>query len=116
MHISEVRNFAMALLDVTEEPHHHFSSFRRSGRIFVTLPPGDEFVHIFLPEPLWKQALLMYPGFSEKLVWGSRVIGVRITLASAESEAVLELVQAAWEGKAPAKPKTRRSRKSPRPD
>jgi hypothetical protein len=110
MHISEVRSFAMALSDVTEEPHHNFSSFRRSGRIFVTLPPGDEFIHVFLPDPLWKQAVLMYPGFSEQLVWGSRIIGVRITLARAESDAVLQLVQSAWECKAQKKPKTRQTR------
>ena len=45
MDLETLRTTALALPEVTEEPHHHMSSFRVRGKIFVTLPPGDEFVH-----------------------------------------------------------------------
>ncbi|MEY3251945.1 MAG: hypothetical protein RL227_918, partial [Pseudomonadota bacterium] len=46
MKIATVRTFALGLKDVTEEPHHHFSSFRYQGKIFVTVPPDEEHIHV----------------------------------------------------------------------
>jgi hypothetical protein len=71
------------------------------GRIFVTAPPGQQFVHVFIQEQLREQAVGMYPGFVEKLFWGGRVVGVRILLAQATATVVKSLVRCAWEGKAP---------------
>jgi len=47
--LEEVRKVALALPHTTEEPHHNFGSFRVRGKIFVTVPPGGELLHIFLP-------------------------------------------------------------------
>ena len=62
MKIDSVRTFAMAMEAVTEAPHHHYSSFRVRGKIFVTLPPGDEFIHVFVGdedrEPACRQKTL----------------------------------------------------------
>lgn len=97
--IDDVRRLALSLPETTEEPHHHFGSFRVRGRIFVTLPPGGEFVHIFLPEAEREQALAMDPGFLEPVLWGGKVLGVRARLPLARKSAVLALVRRAYEHK-----------------
>jgi hypothetical protein len=48
MRFAEVRQFAMSLPDVTEEPHFHFASYRVRGKVFVTVPPAEEHIHIFV--------------------------------------------------------------------
>jgi hypothetical protein len=86
---------------VTEEPHHQLSSFRVRGKIFVTIPPEQEHIHVFVSEQQCEQALAMYPSFTEKLLWGGKVVGVRIALAGADPRAVKALVRSAWQHKAP---------------
>ena len=101
MKLAAVRSIAMALPEVTEEPHHHFGSFRVRGKIFITMPPGEEYIHVFVPEQEREQALAMHPGFTEELLWGSKVLGVRVSLAKAAPSAVKSLVLQAWRSKAP---------------
>jgi hypothetical protein len=110
MKISTVRNYALSLPEATEAPHFKYQSFRVRDKIFVTVPPGEETIHIFLPEAQREQALALYPQFIEKLVWGSSVTGVRVTLADAEPAVVKALILAAWQHKAP---KTLRDAHSP---
>jgi hypothetical protein len=98
---STVRKYAMALPEVTEEPHHHFGSFRVRGKIFVTVPPDQEHVHVFVSEQQREQALALYPEFAEKLLWGGKVVGIRVSLATASVATVKLLVRQAWESKAP---------------
>jgi len=104
-----LRTAALALPDTTEEPHHDFGSFRVRGKIFVTVPPGHEHVHIFLDEPARELALAAYPEFTEKLLWGAKVLGVRVFLAKADAAAVKAMVRQAYEHKA-TKPPARGSR------
>jgi hypothetical protein len=101
MKFSTVRNYALSLPEATEAPHFKYQSFRVRDKIFVTVPPGEETIHIFLPEAQREQALALYPHFVEKLVWGSSVTGVRVTLADAEPAVVKALILAAWQHKAP---------------
>ena len=101
MKFTAVRTFAMALPGVTEEPHHHLGSFRVRGKIFVTVPPEQDRIHIFVPEQQREQAIAMYPGFVEKLSWGAKVVGVRVALGSAEASVVKQFIRQAWEHKAP---------------
>jgi predicted transport protein len=100
MKFSALRKYVMALPEVTEEPHHHFGSFRVRGKLFVTVPPEQEHIHIFVSEQQREQALALYPEFAEKLLWGGKVVGVRVTLAPASLAAVRLLVRQAWESKA----------------
>ena len=93
--LEAVRSFALALPDTTEEPHHHFGSFRVRGRIFVTIPPGDQLLHVLLPEHEREQALSMDPEFLAPLRWGSKVLGVRVQLPLARKSTVLALVRQA---------------------
>lgn len=101
MKIAEIRRAAMALPEVTEEPHFNYASFRVKGKIFVTVPPEQAHVHVFVADDEREQALAMHPEFIEKLMWGSKVVGLRITLAAAKPAVVKALVQKAWVKKAP---------------
>lgn len=101
MKLATVRKWSLSLPEVTEEPHHNFGSFRVKGKIFVTMPPGDEHIHVFLPEHGREQALELYPAFVEKLLWGGKVVGVRVSLHNADPAVVKAMVQEAWMHKAP---------------
>jgi len=89
----------MSLEAVTEEPHHHYSSFRVRGKIFVTVPPGEEFLHVFVGDEDRERALAIYPEFTEKLLWGSKVLGLRLRLTLATPAAVRSLVDRAYEAR-----------------
>jgi hypothetical protein len=91
----------LALAEVTEQPHFNYSSFRVKGKIFVTVPPEETHVHVFVAEDERERALALYPEFIEKLLWGGKVVGLRIALASARPAVVQALVRQAWACKAP---------------
>lgn len=112
--LEDARKFALALPDTTEEPHHTYGSFRVRGKIFVTIPPGGELLHIFLPEQQRELALAMDPEFLEPVHWGNRVLGVRARLPLARKATLLSLIEQAYAFKAQkAAVGGRRSRQSP---
>lgn len=90
----------MSLADVTEEPHFNYSSFRVRGKIFATVPPEGGHLHVFVAEEEREIALALDPAFVEKLHWGARVVGLRITLAKAKPAVVTKLLADAWSRKA----------------
>lgn len=94
--LSVIRDHALSLEAVTEEPHHTYSSFRVRGKIFVTIPPEETHLHVFVGEESREQALAMYPAFVEKLFWGSKVLGLRIDLTHATPAVVKALVDKAY--------------------
>ncbi len=100
MKLAAVRKFAMALPEVTEEPHFHLTSFRVRGKIFVTAPPEETHLHVFVGDALRGPALAVHPDFIEPLLWGGKVCGLRIRMVPAITKVVQDLVRAAWEGKA----------------
>ena len=77
MKLAAVRRHALSLPEVTEEPHFHYSSFRVRGKIFVTVPPDEQHVHIFVAEQQREPALGIHPEFLEKLTWGGKVVPSR---------------------------------------
>jgi hypothetical protein len=101
MKLATLRKFALSLPGVTEEPHFHFSSFRVLGKIFVTVPPEGTHLHVFVDETQREPALALHAAFVEKLWWGKKVHGLKVTLAKADAAVVKALVRAAWEAKAP---------------
>lgn len=101
MKISEVRRFALSLPEVTEEPHHHLSSFRVGGKIFTTIPPEESHVHIFVEDAERERMTAMSPGAYEKLWWGKKVVGLKVTVSKAKAADVEELLRSAWLRKAP---------------
>jgi hypothetical protein len=101
MQISDVRDFALSLTEVTEEPHFHYTSFRIRGKIVATVPPDEKHLHIFLSEENREIALTTDAAACEKLWWGKRVVGVRVTLRKAKTKHVKEMLEAAWRERAP---------------
>jgi hypothetical protein len=112
MKLDLIRTHALSLVEVTEEPHHNYSSFRVRGKIFVTIPPDEDFIHVFVGEDDREPALAMYPDFIEKLSWGTKVLGLRIRLASAKPAVVKSLVSKAYDARVlkDAGPRAQRSR------
>jgi len=102
MLLDAVRRVALALPEVTEEPHHALTSFRVRKRIFLTAHPDGEFVHAFVPAEVREEMTFLHPTFCSKLTWGGRVVGVRVALAGAKAPIVCALVKRAWREKAPA--------------
>jgi hypothetical protein len=107
--LDDVRAFALALPDTTEEPHHDYGSFRVRGKIFVTMPPGGALLHVFLPDEQRELALALDPRAAEPLPWGSKVLGIRVHLAKASKAHVLQWVQQAYDFKAAQAPARKRS-------
>ena len=101
MNIAQVRRYALAFAEVTEEPHFHYSSFRVRGKIFATVPPEGDHLHVFVAEEARELALALEPGFLEKLYWGKRIVGLRVALAKAKPKMVAKLLNQAWSRKAP---------------
>ncbi len=101
MKLAQVSKLALSLPEATEEPHFQHSSFRVRGKIFVTVPPDGKHIHVFVGDEHREPALAMHPEFLEKLMWGSKVVGLRITLQPADAAVVRQLVRHAWEAKAP---------------
>lgn len=96
MTLDQVRQHALALDAVTEAPHHTYGSLRVRGKIFVTWPPAGDAIHVFVGEEDRARALVLHPGFVEKLYWGRQAVGLRVTLAGAKAAAVLALVDRAY--------------------
>ncbi len=100
MKLAVVRKLALSLPQVAEQPHFHMTSFRVRGKIFVTVPPEETHIHVFVDDVLRGPALAVHADFIEPLLWGGKVRGLRIALAAARPDVVENLVRAAWEGKA----------------
>lgn len=101
MTLDQVRQFALSLLETTEEPHFHYTSFRVRGKIFATAPPGGEDLHVFVTDEQRETALASEPDFLDALRWGGQVRGVRVLLPGAKPEVVFTLLTQAWSRRAP---------------
>jgi hypothetical protein len=99
MNAESVRELALSLPAATEEPHFHYTSFRVGGKIFATMPPGDELLHVFVPEEDREAAAAAHPESCEVLHWGKRVVGLKIRLDSVSVELVEDLLRAAYDSK-----------------
>ena len=102
MKIAAVRKFALSLPEAAEAPHFEYSSFRVRGKIFATIPPDGLHVHIFVGDEDREPALELHGEFAEKLLWGGKVVGLRVSLDKAEPGVVKTLLERAWRRKAPA--------------
>ncbi len=86
--------------EVEEEPHFYYASFRVDGKIFLTVPPDKTHIHVLITDDEREIALALYPEFVEKLLWGGKVVGVRVALAEAKADVVNQLIRPAWSRKA----------------
>jgi hypothetical protein len=101
--LESVRAFALSLPATTEEPHFDMSSFRVRGKIFATVPPDDQHLHVFVDEGEVHAAVAEDPAAFESLLWGQRLRGLRIHIAAAPAHRIAELLEESWRRKAPAR-------------
>lgn len=96
----QARKLALALPEATEEPHFQMWSFRVGGKIFATVPPEGDHLHVFVDDDTVRAAVQSDPKAFEELWWGEKLAGVRVSLAQAKQGAVRDLLQASWQRKA----------------
>jgi hypothetical protein len=101
MELQEARQFALSLPEVTEKPHFDMASFRVGGKIFATVPPDGEHLHVFVDEHETRAVVAEDPRAFAELWWGRRLAGVRVHLPAADAQAVFELLEDAWRRRAP---------------
>jgi hypothetical protein len=111
--LERARALALSLPEATEEPHHDMSSFRVRGKIFATVPPDGEHLHVFLDEPEAAAWVSEHPDGYELLRWGKRVSGLRVTLGEAPDDQVRELLEESWHRRAPKQLTAGRDRSRP---
>jgi hypothetical protein len=100
--LAAVRKFALSPPEVTEKPHFQPGSFRVRGRMIATFPADGSFLRVFVSPEHRSQALADHAEWIEPLLWGSRVLGVRLLLPNARAAVVKKLLVRAWQHTAPA--------------
>ncbi len=95
----DAKRYALALPGVSEEPHFGVPSFRVNKRIIVTVPPGN-MLNVFVSDAERDMCLMVHEGCTEKVLWGGKVVGVRVFLAKATRGAVEDLILRAWKHRA----------------
>jgi hypothetical protein len=99
--LETARRLALALPGAAEEPHFDMASFRVRGKIFATVPPGGDLLHVFVDEAEVHACVAENPAAFEPLRWGQRIRGLRVRLAALPAGRVAELLEEAWRRKAP---------------
>jgi predicted DNA-binding protein (MmcQ/YjbR family) len=100
MTLAQLRKYCLSLPEVTEEPHFDRTSFRVGGKIFVTARASEGHVNVFVPEQHREPALAMHGEHVSKLLWGGKVVGLQVVLATVPVAVAKALVLQAWESKA----------------
>ena len=96
-----VRRLALALPQSAEAPHHDMTSYRVAGKIFATVPPEDDRLHVFVGGDEVAAYCAEFPGAVEELWWGKNQRGARVILRRATPALVREMLTEAWRAKAP---------------
>ncbi|MBI5852068.1 MAG: MmcQ/YjbR family DNA-binding protein [Planctomycetes bacterium] len=91
----------MALPEVVEAPHFEARSFRVGGKIFATMPPDDEHLHVLVDADVARAAAGADPVACEELWWGKQLAGVRVRMSAIHSSTLAPLLEAAWRRRAP---------------
>jgi len=98
--VDEARELALALPEAVEQDHHGRPSFRVDGKIFATVWDEDH-VNVMLDEGGILTAVEREPMTCEKVWWGKKLAAVRVDLRRAERTGLAELLEQAWELRAP---------------
>ncbi|HEX3783755.1 MAG TPA: MmcQ/YjbR family DNA-binding protein [Pseudonocardiaceae bacterium] len=99
--LARARAVALALPEAGEQDHHGMASFRVRGKIFATVP-DEEHLRVMVDENEIRATVAENPGTCAEFYWGKRLACVVVTLASASTPLLSELLTEAWLRKAPA--------------
>jgi hypothetical protein len=83
-----------------EQDHHGRPSFRVAEKIFATLW-DEEHMNVMLDEGGIRMAVESDPEAFEEVWWGKRLAAVRVNLSRVDTEALRQLLEEAWELRAP---------------
>jgi hypothetical protein len=98
----DARRLALALPETVEQDHHGRPSFRVGGKIFATLW-SDERMNVMLDAGGILTAIDRDRDACEEVWWGKRLAAVGVRLPRVGEPFLAELLEDAWEGKAPAR-------------
>ena len=96
----EARRLALALPEAVEQDHHGRPSFRVANKIFATQWDEDH-INVMLDDGGIRTAIHRDPNAFEEVWWGKKLAAVRIDLRRVEAETLRELLEEAWEMRAP---------------
>ena len=97
---AEARSLALALPEAVEGDHHGRPSFRVTGTIFATLWDATH-MNLMLERDGILTAVQSHPHACAELWWGKRLAAVSVSLDQADTELLVELLEDAWENRAP---------------
>ncbi len=102
MTAEEARALALSLPEAVEQDHHGRPSFRVDGKIFATLWSAGR-MNVMVDEGGVRTAIDAAPDACEEVWWGKRLAAVGVELARVEHDFLRDLLEDAWEQKAPAR-------------
>lgn len=96
----QARELALRLPEAVEQDHHGRPSFRVANKIFATLWDEDH-MNVMLDEGGIRTAIHSDPKTFEEVWWGKKLTAVCIDLRHVEAATLRELLEEAWELRAP---------------
>ena len=96
----QARKLALALPEAVEQDHHGFPSFRVGGKIFATLR-DEGYMNVMVDEAGIRTAIEEEPEKCEEVWWGKKLAAVRVDLRRGDRKLLADLLEDAWEGRAP---------------
>jgi hypothetical protein len=96
----QARELALSLPESIEQDHHGRPSFRVANKIFATLR-DEGHMNVMLDEGGIRTAIHSDPAAFEEVWWGKKLTAVRVELRRVDAETLRELLEEAWELRAP---------------
>lgn len=96
----QARELALGLPEAVEQDHHGRPSFRVANKIFATQWDEDH-INVMLDDGGIRTAIHSDPSAFEEVWWGKKLAAVRVDLRRVEAETLRELLEEAWELRAP---------------
>ena len=103
MNLDDARELALQLPETHEQPHFDLTSFRVGTKIFATAPVDGDHIRVFVDEDEIRTCAAEAPHIYAELYWGKKLAALKVTLATADGDALAELLEDSWRRKAPKK-------------
>jgi hypothetical protein len=99
---AQARRIALDLPGAVEQDHHGRPSFRVDRKIFATQWDARH-MNVMLDEPGIRTAVQARADCCTEVWWGKKLSAVRVDLDAADAALLRELLEDAWERRAPAR-------------